>query len=82
MTKISDTSKEDDDLNAIIQENSETTIRDFLMMLYDISERNSEDGKFPVITFVHRAFTENSAVDTTWIIKIASVEETPTGKMN
>jgi len=33
MTKISDTSKEDDDLNAIIQENSETTIRDFLMML-------------------------------------------------
>lgn len=46
-------SQEDDDLNAIIQENSETTIRDFLMMLYDISERNSEDGKFPVITFVH-----------------------------
>jgi len=82
MTKISDTSKEDDDLNAIIQENSETTIRDFLMMLYDISERNSEDGKFPVITFVHRAFHENSVVDTTWIIKIASVEETPTGKMN
>lgn len=82
MTKISDTSKEDDDLNAIIQENSETTIRDFLMMLYDISERNSEDGKFPVITFVHRALTESSVVDTTWIIKIASVEETPTGKMN
>lgn len=82
MTKISDTSKEDDDLNAIIQENSETTIRDFLMMLYDISERNSEDGKFPVIPFVHRALTESSVVDTTWIIKIASVEETPTGKMN
>jgi hypothetical protein len=83
MTKISSNeTNEDDDLNAIIQENSETSIKDFLMMIQDMSERNMEDGKFPVITFLHRAFTQHAIVDTSWAIKIVKIEESPLGKAN